>query len=131
VGAMLKEAASICWPNARSSRPSVMTKNARQWWPEHVYVLEDRIYLGKKEPDDLLRRVVHTKDMFGNAQSGFAMHEVLNDAALTFTIISDVDMPRDAWGKVFARAMYNGFGAARSMGYGRFQVTRFEKTSGS
>jgi len=130
VASMLREAASIQWPNAQSKRPAVMRKNARQWWPEHVYVLEDRIPLGRTEPDDLMRRVVHTTGRFGEPQSGFAMHEVVRDARLAFTIVSDVDLNREHWGSVWSRAMFNGFGAARSMGYGRFIVTRFDKVDG-
>lgn len=127
VAAMLKEAASIQWPNARSERPAFMHKNAKQWWPEHVYVLEERIPTGRMDADDLLRRVVHTTNTFGQPQSGFAMHEILNDITLGFTIASDVDIPSQVWGKVLVRAERGGFGAARSMGFGVFRVTRFEK----
>lgn len=127
VAAMLKEAASQQWPNARSGRPEVMSRNAKQWWPEHVYVVEDRIHLGRFEVDDMLRRVVHTTDRFGEPQSGFAMHEVIYGARLAFTIASDADLPIEAWELIFNRAEVGGFGAARSMGYGRFSTVAFEK----
>lgn len=139
VASMLRETACIQWPNKDSGRPAFMGKHPSSWWPEHVKVIgagpnadimDDRLYLGRKEPDEYEVRLVHVKDMRGNPLSGFSMHERVNDALISFTLVSDRDIPVKFWRTLFARAMPLGFGATRSQGYGRFEVVAFEKVGG-
>ena len=129
IAAMLKEAAAIQWIGDKTARPAYMRKAARSWWPEHVFIVDQLIPLGRTEPDEVLQRPVHTTDTRGNPQSSIAVQELIREAVIPFTIRADVEIPDTDWAKVFSRGEVNGFGATRSQGYGRFVTTRFDRIS--
>jgi hypothetical protein len=122
--AMLKEAVSI----AVASRKLDMTKwgATRKWltnyFPEHVFVMEDRIYLGVMEPSGVLQNFVHT-----HRTSAIQYQEYVNKAEVTFTVVTDHDFTDDQWAMIWTTAELNGLGAGRSQGHGTFQVVKWDK----
>lgn len=123
--AMLKEAVSV----AVASRKLEMTKwgATRKWlsnyFPEHVFVLEDRVYLGVMEPTGVLQNFVHT-----HRTSAIQYQEYVEKAEVNFTVVTDHDFTDDEWAMIWTTGELNGLGAGRSQGHGTFQVTRWDKT---
>ena len=121
----LKEAVSI----AVSAGKLEMTKwgSTRKWltnyFPEHVFVVEERLYLGVSEPTGVLQQFVHTHN-----GSSIQYQEYVTDAKLTFTIVTDHDFTDQDWAMIWTTGEMNGLGASRSQGYGTYQVTKWEKT---
>ena len=46
----------------------------KNWFPEHVFVIEDRLYLGVSEPTGIIQRFVHTP-----RGTGIQYEEYVND----------------------------------------------------
>lgn len=127
VKAMLKEAAMIA--GAAGHLPMTKwgktSKAMKGFLAEHLFVEEERILLRRTEPDRIEQAFVHT---FRGA--GLKLEEMLDDVEVAFTLIADFDfasMDPDFFGKVFSAGEYNGLGASRSQGFGRFAVTAFER----
>lgn len=119
VKAMIRESANIKWPKERWG-PS--RKGTRSYFAEHVFVEEDAIPLGVKEPSYVNQRFVHT--WRGN---GIQLEEIVEDAAIVFHLVTDHDFSQEEWGTLFLTAEYEGLGAARSQSFGRFDTVGFEK----
>lgn len=127
VKAMLKEAAMICVGAGRIEPRGWGTtnKSMKAFLVEHMFVPEDRIYLGVTEPTMVNQAFVHT---FRGA--GIKLEEVLEGAVLSFTIECDVDFEKASpgfWAQLMLTAEANGLGASRSQGFGRFKTTRFDR----
>lgn len=124
VKAMLKEAASIAVAagHLNSRGWGKTNKGLQGFLSEHIFVLEDRIGLGVTEPSGIHQRFVATWK-----GTGISMEEYVTDAKLSFTVASDYDWPENFWSTVWVLAEKNGLGAARSMGFGTFAVTKWEK----
>ena len=117
--AALKEAASIRFPGQKwgSTR-----KGTLSFFPEHIFVVEDRLHLGVVEPTRINQRFVSTW-----RGTGIQYEEVVEDAKFDFTIISDFDFKAEEWALLWLTAEQMGVGASRSQGFGRFVVTRWER----
>lgn len=122
--AAIKEAALVAL-NAGQLKKSwgVTKKGVEAWFPEHVFVAEDRLMLGVTEPTDILQRFVHTK-LYGSAIS---YNEFVADAEIAFTVEIDDEMTRKDWAAIWCRVENLGFGAVRSQGYGRCLVRTWEQ----
>jgi hypothetical protein len=124
VKAMLKEAVSIgiasgLLDNGKSwGKTKKMLKN---FMVEHIFVEEERIGLGVTEPTGIDQRFIHT---YRGAAIG--LEEYVEEAKVSFTLASDYEWPHMFWPTVFAIGGANGLGAARSQGYGRFEVIGWE-----
>jgi hypothetical protein len=119
VKAMIKEASNIRWPKERWG-PS--KKGTRSFFAEHVFVPEQRIPLGCTEPTGIMQRIVHTW-----RGSSISNDEYVENVTLDFTVVTDHDFKAEEWAMLWLTAEANGLGACRSQGYGRFEVTRWEK----
>lgn len=117
--ACIKEAASIRWPNEKWGPTR---KGTRSFFPEHVFVVEDRLPFGVQEPSGVMQRFVHT--WRGN---GIQYEEYVEDAKIDFTLITDYAFKAEEWAMLWLTAEQNGLGASRSQGFGRFQVTKWDK----
>lgn len=129
VKAMIKEATNIALgAGAIEARGWGATrKGITAFLVEHMFVPEEKIYLGVVEPNRVNQSFVHTW-----RGSGIKMEEIVDDAVLEFTLLCDYDFDahsEDFWGKVFVRAEMNGLGASRSQGFGTFSVTKFDRIS--
>jgi len=96
-------------------------KGLLNYFKEHVFIVEDRLYLGVTEPTGIMQRFVHTW-----RSSGIQYEEYVNDASVDFTAITDEDFSPKDWGMIWLTGEQNGLGASRSQGFGRYQVTRWE-----
>lgn len=125
--AALKEAASVAlaagkldargWGNTN--------KGLLGFVAEHVFVLDERLYLGVTEPSGVEQRFVHTWQ--GN---GIQYEEYVLDAVIDFTVISDFEFPYKDWAAIWLTGEFQGLGASRSQGFGRYTVQRWELISG-
>lgn len=124
VKAMVKEAVNVAiaagkvtqrgWGNTR--------KNLLSFIAEHVFVVEDRIPLGVKEPTGVHQRFVHTWK-----GTGIQYEEFVDGAVVKFTLISDWEFEEKVWAGILLTGERQGLGATRSMGYGQFEVTGFTR----
>lgn len=126
--ASLKEAVSVAanagkittkgWgsPDSDSYR-----KGIKAWFPEHVFVLEDRLYLGVTEPTGIMQRFVHT-----HRGTGIQYEEYVEDAKVSFTVATDHKFTDEQWAMIWLTGEQQGIGASRSQGFGRYEVTSWE-----
>lgn len=99
-------------------------KGIKAWFPEHVFVVEDRLHLGVTEPTGVIQKFVHTSR--GDA---IQYEEVVVDALIDFTIETDHLFTDAQWSAIWTTGERQGVGASRSQGYGTYEVTRWEKVS--
>lgn len=128
--ACLKEAVSVA---ANAGRISTKNwgdadnknyhKGVKAWLPEHVFVVENRLYLkGVTEPTGIAQRFVRTN----RGVSGIQYEEYVEDCEIDCTVETDYDFDTEQWAAIWTTAEHMGLGATRSMGYGTFAVTRWE-----
>jgi hypothetical protein len=91
---------------------------------EHVMVVENRLYLGVTEPSGINQRFVTT-----HRGTGIQYEEYVTDADIDFTIYSDHNFSADDWAAIWVTGGFQGLGASRSQGYGRYEVTRWEQVN--
>lgn len=125
IKAMLKEAANIAVAgghlNARGWGKT--NKGLRSFLAEHIFVEERYVGLGVSEPTDIHQRFVATWK-----GTGIQLEEYVSEAKLSFHVATDFDFPKDFWPTVWVIAEENGLGAARSMGFGTFEVVEWIET---
>lgn len=119
VKAAIKEAANVRWPKDRWG-PS--RKGTMSFFAEHVFVQEDRIPLGRTEPDEIAQRFVHTW-----RGSGIQLEEVCHDVKVSFSVATDHKFDDEQWAMLWLTGQKQGLGATRSQGYGRYVVTGWDK----
>ncbi len=119
--AAIKEAANVRWP---SERWGPTRKGTLAFFAEHVFVEEERLYLGVTEPTGVVQRFVHT--WRGNA---IQYEEYVEDAKIDFTVVTDHNFKATEWALLWLTGEQQGFGASRSQGFGRYEVVRWDKVS--
>lgn len=97
-------------------------KGIKAWFPEHVFVVEDKLYLGVNEPTGVMQRFVHT-----HRGAGIQYEEFVNEAKISFTVITDFPFTSEQWAAIWLTGEQQGIGASRSQGYGRYQVTQWDQ----
>lgn len=121
--AALKEAVNVCLNVEMLPKSWGATrKGITQWFPEHVFVIEDRLYLDAMEPTRVDQKFVHT--WRGNA---IGYEEVVEKARIPFTIECDFEISEEQWAAIWTHGERQGIGASRSMSHGRYVVTRWEQ----
>lgn len=124
--AAIKEAASVA--GAAGKLPlrkwGLTGKGLLGFIAEHVCVVEDKLYLGVVEPSGVNQRFVHTF-----RGSSIQYEEYVTDAKVDFTVKSDHDFTDEQWAMIWLTGEQQGVGASRSQGYGRYEVTRWDKLS--
>ena len=126
--AALKEAVSVAL-NAGKLDPRGWGKTNKgliSWFPEHVFVLEDRLYLGVKEPSGVNQKFVHTF-----RGSAIQYEEFVNNAKLDFTLTTDWELTERDWAMIWLTGQFQGIGASRAQGYGKYEITKWEKIKDS
>lgn len=123
VKAMLKEAANIAIAGGhlKSRGWGATNKGLRGFLAEHLFVEDHRIGLGVSEPSGVHQRFVSTWK-----GTGIQLEEYVSDAKVSFTVATDYDWPEEFWPTVWTIAESNGLGAARSMGFGTFEVVQWD-----
>lgn len=98
-------------------------KGIKAWFPEHVFVVENRLYLnGVTEPTGVAQRFVRTS----RGVSGIQYEEYVEDCTVDFTVETDHDFEEKQWAAIWTTAEHMGVGATRSMGYGQFEMIRWD-----
>ena len=122
--AALKEATSIAVAAGKLKQRGWGTTNKgiQGYLAEHVFVVEDRLYLGVTEATGINQRFVHTF-----RGTGIQYEEYVAEAKIDFTVISDHDFTEKEWATIWMCGEQNGIGASRSQGYGRYEVVRWDK----
>jgi hypothetical protein len=122
--AALKEAASVAVAAGKLTARGwgKTNKGLLSYLAEHVFVVEDRLHLGVAEPTGIAQRFVHTF-----RGSGIQYEEYVEDAKVDFTVISDHDFSAKEWAAIWTCGEQQGIGASRSQGYGRYEVTRWDR----
>lgn len=121
--AALKEAVSV----AVAAKKLEMTGwgATRKWLtkylPEHVFVVEDRLYLGAFEPTGVLQQFVHARN-----QSSVQYQEYVENAEIDFTVVTDHDFSAREWAMIWTTGELQGIGASRSQGYGTYSVVKWD-----
>jgi hypothetical protein len=120
----IKEAANVAVAaNKLSARGWGATNKGLQGFiAEHVCVVEERLYLGVKEPTGINQRFVATF-----RGTGIQYEEYVDEADIDFTILTDFDFkPRD-WAMIWLTGEQQGIGASRSQGFGRYREVRWDR----
>jgi hypothetical protein len=121
--ACVKEAASCA--AAVGKLPSrgwgLTNKGLLSFTAEHVVIVDDRLWLGVREPAGIAQRFVSTF-----RGTGIQYEEYVEDAVIPFTVRTDFDYTDTEWAMIWLTAEQQGLGASRSQGYGRFEVTQWD-----
>lgn len=124
--AALKEAASCAVAAGKLTARGwgKTNKGLLSYLAEHVFVVEDRLHLGVTEATGINQRFVHTF-----RGSGIQYEEYVTDAKVDFTVMADHDFSEKEWAAIWTSGEQQGIGASRSQGYGRYEVTRWDRTT--
>jgi hypothetical protein len=122
--AALKEAVSVAVAAGKLDKTKwgATSKWLTNYFPEHVFVREERLYLGVQEPTGVFQQFVHTF-----RGSSIQYQEYVENAEFDFTVVTDHDFSDEDWAMIMTTGQYQGIGASRSQGYGTYVVTKWEK----
>lgn len=124
--AAVKEAASVAVAAGKLNGRGwgKTNKGLLSYVAEHIFVVEDRLYLGVAEATGIAQRFVHTF-----RGTGIQYEEYVEDAKVDFTVISDHDFTEKEWAAIWLTGEKQGIGASRSQGFGTYEVTRWDRLS--
>lgn len=124
--AAIKEAVSVAAAadklNARGWGKT--NKGILSFAAEHIFVQEERLYLGRTEADEIQQRFVSTW-----RGTGIQYEEVCHGVVLDFTILSDWEFAERDWAMIWLTGGRQGLGASRSQGYGTYEMTSWKPLS--
>ena len=110
--------------------------STRKWlsnfFPEHAFVLEETVPIFQRDEKGEL---VAVKDASGISQQFVHTHrgssiqhqEFVADAVISFLVISDHPFTAKDWAMIWTSGEYQGVGASRSQGFGKYAVTQWDK----
>jgi hypothetical protein len=126
VKACIKEAVSIAVNagNLPSRGWGTTGKGSKEWIPEHIFCINDRLHFGADEPDDIEQTFVHVWN--GN---GIKYEEIMTMVELDFQIETDYKVTDAQWQAIWETGQNNGIGASRRLGHGKFSMTRWEQVA--
>lgn len=128
--AALKEAASCAMAadKLKSKGWGKTSKGLLNYLAEHAFITQDRLHLMTLDgehvtvPTGINQRFVHTF-----RGSGIQYEEFVTDAVIDFTLIADHEFTNGEWAAIWTSGEQQGIGASRSQGYGRYEVTKWER----
>lgn len=132
VKAMLKESGSIRYAGRKwKAGDATHGKGTKNFFAEHVFVPEERIYLLKdgvpvKKADRIIQRFVHSTGPRG-PRTSISTEEAADHVTLRWTIVSDYEFTMAEFSDWMVTGQFNGLGTARAQGYGTFVVTGFDR----
>lgn len=120
IKAGLKECVNILFAGERWGRTF---KGPKNYLAERVYVEGDTVPLGRMQPDGIEMIIGHINGPQGE-KSTLTYHEYVLRATCSIVVASLEDcITTDQWSAIWQLSMDNGFGALRSQGHGRYDVT--------
>lgn len=131
IKAMLKEATAILFPGGQGEgthKWGVTKKSPRSYLAERVFVDEDGIaHLGRMEPDGTHMQIGQVNGPKG-PRSTLTYYDYCERPTITCTVSSLQDSIKpEHWRDILLLGQRLGIGAIRSLGYGQFRVTAFDK----
>ena len=122
--AAIKEAANVAAAAGKipGKKYGTTNKGLLGFVAEHIIVVEDRLHLGVTEASGIVQRFVHTF-----RGTGIQYEEYVSDAKLPFTVETDWDFGDEFWAMLWLTGEQQGVGASRSQGFGRYEVTQWER----
>lgn len=125
--ACIKEAASVARAVGKlPDRWGLTRKGILGFVAEHIFVVEDRLHLGVVDPSNVVQTFPENKRV---GMRGIQYSEVVEEAKVDFTAISDHDFADKEWASLWLTAEQQGLGSLRSQGFGRFEVIRWDRVS--
>lgn len=126
VKAMLKESTAILYPY-QVEKWGPTKKAARSMMAERIFVDDYLIPLGRDEPDGTLTQVGHISGPKG-PRSTLTYYDYCVQPSVTFTMSASEDcITREQWERILVQGQRLGLGALRSLGYGQFKITAFDR----
>jgi hypothetical protein len=129
VKAAIKEAANVAGAAGKLKTGKMWgatKKGLLSFVAEHIMVEEDRIHLGVAIADDIDQGFVHSTGP-GGRRTGIRYNEFVEEAKLTFHVLSDHEFEEREWAMIWLTGEQQGLGANRSMGCGRYEITGWER----
>lgn len=130
IKAMLKEGCAILYPGgngAGTHKWGVTRKAPRSLLAERVFVDGDRVHLGRAQPDGTHMQVGQVNGPRG-PRSTLTYYDYCAQPVVRFVCASLEDaVTPDQWKNVLVCGQRQGIGAMRSLGYGQFRVTGFDR----
>ena len=128
--AAIKEAVSIAIGAGKIEQRGWGTtrKFLTNFLPEHVFMGEEKLHLRHgdaylAEADGVRQQFVHSP-RYG---ASITYSEYATEVDLDFTVVTDHDFSEKDWAMIWLTGQRNGIGAARSMGFGTYEVTRWDR----
>lgn len=96
-------------------------KFVTNYFPEHVFIKERELPLGKFQADGILQQLVH-------APHGDALQyqEYVKDVEFDFTVVTDHPFTKKDWAMLWTTGQLQGLGSSRSQAYGVYTVVRWD-----
>ena len=126
--AALKEAVQIAvaTEKIRQKNWGVTKKWIKSYFPEHVHVYEDKLWLNTDKPTGINQRFVTTT----LGKRAIQYEEYVENASFSFHVYSDHDFTDEEWAMLWLTGQAEGIGAARSAGFGTYVVTQWDRLPG-
>jgi len=129
---MLKEATNISFAGAKNEEGKRIgwgptKKGPKAFLAERVFVDEQRVYLGRQEPDGTMTQIGHVTGPQG-PRSTLTYIDYCVQPHIEMTVSSFQDSITDSqWFTILELSQRLGLGALRSMSHGQFKVTAFDR----
>jgi hypothetical protein len=131
----IKEAASVARAaNKLKQKWGATGKGVLGFVAEHIMVVEEILQFYIPESDGTKRYITKEDDTITSFpknprtnQTGIQHTQIVLDACMDFTIVTDWDFSDEEWAILWLTAEMQGIGASRSQSFGRYEVVRWEK----
>jgi hypothetical protein len=124
IKALFKECTNILFAG---DRWGVTKKGPKSFLAERVFVDEPAIHMDRFDPDGTHLQVGQVSGPKG-PRSTLTYYDYCEGATISFTVSSLNDcITLDQWKQILLLGQREGLGALRSMGYGQFRVTAFDR----
>ncbi len=124
IKAGLKESTNILFAGERWG---VTKKGPKSYLAERVFVDSERVHLGRLDPDGTHMQVGHVTGPKGR-RSTLTYYDYCVQPTCEFVVSSLQDsITFDQWRDILRTMQREGLGALRSLGYGQFKITGFDK----
>lgn len=129
--ASAKESTAIQFPYPKTKMGDTR-KAARSYLAERVFVDSTRVHLNRMEPDGTHLHIGHPNTPRGKISTltyydycESSSGNLVTAEAVLCSLEDCID--QQMWGKILTHMQRNGLGALRSLGYGTYKVTAFDK----
>lgn len=130
--ACIREAANIAVASGRLKKGGWGLHSANRgilsWLAEHIFICEGRLYLGVDAPTGTSQSFISKVTPKGPT-SAIQYTDYVEDVTVGFTLETDWEFSDEDWAAIWTTAEREGMGAARKMGWGTFEVVKWDSVS--